>query len=194
MVNSKKIIIISASVLVVVIAIITWPRLFGRGTDDLPVDPPKYVDLYGQSAGSSGQAAAKPKDTILFQHENPKFSFEYFNELTATSTQVEGVEAIIFSREGEQAGFQLLVTPLPDVGLLTKGEIMAAYPELQPTEMQEAIIGDGLRAFIFFGQDPVIGRTREVWFSYGKYLYQITGYAAYDGKLAYIMSTFKIIY
>ena len=64
-------------------------------------------------------------------------------------------------------------------------------PGIRIEEPQEAIIGDSVRALIFFISDVQIGRTREAWFIKNGYLYQITTFAKNDSLLAKVLSTLE---
>jgi hypothetical protein len=57
----------------------------------------------------------------------------------------------------------------------------------EPTE----IMIDGTRATMFFGHNPIMGDTREVWFIHGGYLYEVTTYKELDQWLADIMKTWR---
>ena len=55
------------------------------------------------------------------------------------------------------------------------------------------IIVDGTRATMFFGNNSIMGDTREVWFIHGGFLYEVTTYKEFDTWLAGIMQTWKFI-
>ncbi len=50
---------------------------------------------------------------------------------------------------------------------------------------------DGMRAAMFFGYNPIMGNTREVWFTRGGYLYEVATDKDLDSWLAVIMTTWK---
>jgi hypothetical protein len=58
--------------------------------------------------------------------------------------------------------------------------------------MDEAVIGDGKRVIIFISNDPILGKMREVWFTHGQYLYQITADIGLDVELSGMMNTFRL--
>ena len=60
---------------------------------------------------------------------------------------------------------------------------------LQPTD----VIVDGAHATMFFGNNAIMGDTREVWFIRGGFLYEVTTYKELDTWLGGIMRTWKFI-
>jgi hypothetical protein len=60
---------------------------------------------------------------------------------------------------------------------------------LQPTD----VIIDGTQGTMFFGNNSVMGDTREVWFIRGGFLYEVTTNKELDTWLAGVMRTWKLI-
>jgi hypothetical protein len=52
---------------------------------------------------------------------------------------------------------------------------------------------DGVRGTMFFGQNAIMGDTREVWFIRKGFLYEVTTYKQLDEWLGEIMKTWKFI-
>lgn len=143
-----------------------------------------------------------------FVHEKYGFSFRYPKEYTITPyLEGDGAESIVFQGPSvilngseESQGFQIFITPFeetPKLGepLLTTERILQDVPHAVLDGVQEIFIGaasgQNHRALLFWSEDPQIGRTREVWFVHGGYLYEITAYAEMDELLAGIMSTWR---
>ena len=59
-------------------------------------------------------------------------------------------------------------------------------------EPKEVTVG-GARGTMFYGYNPTMGDTREVWFIHGGFLYEVITYKELDTWLAGIMSTWKFI-
>ena len=59
-------------------------------------------------------------------------------------------------------------------------------------EPKEVTVG-GARGTMFYGYNPTMGDTREVWFIHGGFLYAVITYKELDTWLAGIMSTWKFI-
>ena len=134
-----------------------------------------------------------------FTHPDLAFSIEYLKGFSVEAyKEASGGETIIFQDEGDtddtllqdRSGFQIFITPFEnEEGVLTRERILEDLPTAVIEDPQEIIIGDNIQALLFWSEDPFIGRTREVWFSYGENLYEITTYAHLGLWLAQILST-----
>lgn len=121
------------------------------------------------------------------------FSLNYPDSLSVvTSTEADSGEVLLFDGSGNR-GFQIFITRGGDIGDITPDLITNSIPDISIKNPQVAIIGGDLRALIFVSYDQIIGETREVWFSEGDFLYQITAYLDYDAELAQILSTWNFI-
>lgn len=110
--------------------------------------------------------------------------------LVEASGKTLGVDGLQTPSVEERAGFQIFIMPFDEPGPITKERILI--------DMPDAIIDDpkmvqinGIEAFLFFGEDEDLGRTREVWFANDGYLYQVSSWASFDEELSKIMRTFK---
>jgi len=140
-----------------------------------------------------------------FSHPKYNFSLEYPEELGIEAfRETDDAETVIFKKLGqnestpreEKIGFQIFIAPFEEgeKGPLTTERILEDVQFLTIDEPQEVILGissseEEVRALIFLSDDPDIGKTREVWFTHGGYLYEITTYAHLDSWLAQILST-----
>lgn len=131
------------------------------------------------------------------------FSLEYPKSWSAKTFQEENIGKTILFQGGEREGFQIFITPFYEGlekapqyqrldDLLTRERILRDLPSAVIEGPMEVLIGPSknLRALLFWSEDPLIGRTREVWFVQKGYLYEVTAYAQIDELLAGIMSTF----
>ena len=154
---------------------------------------------------------ANTKNSILgegfnkFVHPTMGFSFEYPEELKVESfKESDGGETIVFQKRGDQldwptekkTGFQIFVVPFDDEGNgLALEKIKNDLAGITIEEPEEAFIGNNAgqpkKAWIFWIKNPQIGKTREVWFTDGGYLFEITTYEHLDNWLANIMSTWS---
>jgi hypothetical protein len=81
------------------------------------------------------------------------------------------------------------VTPYSGA-LITEQEFKLDEPsgvDNQPTH----VTVDGVPATMFFGNNSVMGDTREIWFIHGGFLYEVTTYKQLDSWLAPIMQTWQ---
>jgi hypothetical protein len=60
----------------------------------------------------------------------------------------------------------------------------------QPTDV---MMIDGVHATMFYGSNPIMGDTREVWFIHGGFLYEVTTFKQLDSWLAGIMQTWRFV-
>lgn len=134
---------------------------------------------------------SRAEGTLRYTHPERSFSLMFPKELAVHNVD-EGnrSETIVFQKPGEQVGFQIFITPYsePDI---TKERLELDVKGGVVDEPTEVVIGSGQRALVFWSNDPVIGRLREVWFIHGGFLYEVTTYAPLDEWLSEIMSTWE---
>lgn len=128
-----------------------------------------------------------------FTHPTFAFSVEYPNTFVIEAyKEKDGGETIIFQTQDEKKlGFQIFISPFGEDEVITRERILEDIPFTTVLEPQEAIIGDDIHALLFWSEDPRVGRTREVWFTYDGNLYEITTYAELDSWLAQILSSWR---
>ena len=127
-----------------------------------------------------------------YVHPELPFSFGYPKGMTYSEFKDEtGAEILLFQGGGD--AFQVSIRLFDEPGPLTVARIRHDIPDLYIEEPQIALIGPGkeVSAFIFFSQDSAAGKTREVWYVHGGYLYQISAHDTFDPILARIMGTWK---
>lgn len=145
--------------------------------------------------------------TLTLSKDNPennvytdsqyKFSFEYPKDFTVTKFQEgEYGNTILVSRKDPSTGsgqesFQIFIAPFDEPGPLTKERVLIDLPDLVINNPENRILKNGAVALIFFSEESSIGKTREVWFINGGYLYQISTYKELDGLVAAIISTWR---
>lgn len=127
------------------------------------------------------------------------FSFEFPATLAPTTYTDETGDMLVFESvadAGSTKSFQIFITPFDEeLPVITPERIHKDIPAMVITEPQEVILGDDStkRALIFFSDDPVLGKTREVWIVHNMMLYQITARAETDTLLAKIIKTWKFL-
>ena len=123
------------------------------------------------------------------------FSFEFPSSFKQSAYEDDAGDIRVFENVktgGGDSSFQIFIMPFDEEGPITAERIKKDVPQIIIHEPQEAIIGkDKIMALIFKGEDSTLGETREVWFSYGEHLYQITAPIAFDSQLVEIMETWK---
>ena len=136
------------------------------------------------------------EDYERYVHPSPAFSLEYSRGLKASAfNEGDGGQTIVFQGE-EKTGFQIFISPYEGGGI-TESRILQDLPEAIIEEPTRVILNpeaeNPTEALIFWSNDPAIGKTREVWFAEGDYIYEITTYAHLDAWLAGLMATWQFL-
>ncbi|HEY4475381.1 MAG TPA: hypothetical protein VJB92_01520 [Candidatus Paceibacterota bacterium] len=140
-------------------------------------------------------------------HPKLGFSFSYPRELTVQEyNEGDWEETIVFShpKNGttktvtDKSGFQIFITPFEGSGL-TLERLSEDLPETVIEESVKVILNPSastkkrIEGLLFWSASPAIGKTRELWFPYEGYLYEITTYAHLDSWLAEIMDSWRFL-
>ncbi len=177
---------------------------------------PLKADVSTGVSESSSESSTEEPETIItpevqeqlikselnrtYFHPKYKFSFQYPGELNVSAFQEgEYGETVLVQKPDERAGFQIFIAPFDEAGPMTKERILQDLPDMVVEEPQQVIIGQdpstgsgqAITALIFFSHEPSLGKTREVWFIHGGYLYQLSTYAGLDGFIGRILETWK---
>lgn len=149
----------------------------------------------GSQTASLSDSLVLGNDFKVYRSEKYEFSLEHpKNYGVEVIAEKDGAETIVFQalQADKKQGFQIFITPFEETQL-TRERILQDLPGAVLNDLQEAIIGgaagQNIRALLFWSEDPLIGRTREIWFIHNGYLYEVTAYANMDNLLAGIMST-----
>lgn len=127
------------------------------------------------------------------------FSFEFPATLAPTTYADETGDMVVFediAGTSNTQSFQIFITLFDEqLSVITPERIHKDIPALVITEPQEVILGNDStkHALIFFSEDPVLGKTREVFIVDNMLLYQITARAEMDASLAEIMKTWQFL-
>jgi len=149
--------------------------------------------LVGREEGVSLGEGGKESNTLRFTHPRYNFTLEFPKEL-AVGRFPEGTasETIVFQQAGEKVGFQIFVTPYAE-DKITEERLAKDVKGGQIEEPTEVLIGKegNIRALVFWSEDPLVGRLREVWFINDGFIYEVTAYAELDKWLATILATWQ---
>lgn len=140
------------------------------------------------------------KSFQIYKNEEHGFALEYPAHYKIEEfKEKDGAKTIVFqgnvgNQIADKEGFQIFITPFEEA-TLTKDRILKDIPGAILDDYQEIIIGaaveESVRGLLFWSEDPLIGRTREVWFVHNQSLYEITAYAHMDELLSGIASTWR---
>jgi hypothetical protein len=86
-------------------------------------------------------------------------------------------------------GFEVYVTPYSD-RQITDAQFKTDEPSGVVNQLTDMTI-DGAPATMFYGNNSIMGDTREIWFIHGGFLYEVTTYKQLDSWLAPIMQTWQ---
>lgn len=135
---------------------------------------------------------ALPDGMMVYKNQYYQFSLIYPKELAVQEyAENGGGRTIIFETSDMKTGFQIFIVPYSGTQV-SKERFLMDQPSgvrKQPTD----VIIDGTTASMFFGENMVMGETREVWFIKNGFLYEVTTYKPLDTWLGTIMQSWKFI-
>jgi hypothetical protein len=197
-----------AAIALAAIAVASW-FLFSKNQTHSSIDQGTLFGVIATSSVSSNgtstaatdeaplsttipQTVAVSDHTKRYENRAFHFSLIYPNNLVAQESAERG-NAITVTFQDPQTGegFDIFVTPYSGT-TITKQRFSSDEPSGVFQEPQDIIIG-GTRATMFFGSNPIMGDTREVWFIHGGYLYEVATYKELDSWLGSIMQTWKFL-
>jgi hypothetical protein len=163
---------------------------FARGE---PVAAPEleFAQTAGAAAPQAGIAAAHvPRGWRLYRNDPYDFSvFVPPNLVVREYDEGGGAQTIVFEDETSAEGFQVFVLPY-DGETITEERFLQDAPSGVMREPLDVLVG-GVPATAFFGEQSLMGETREVWFIRGGLLFEVTTYKQLDAWLAEIMDTWR---
>jgi len=125
-------------------------------------------------------------------HPELPFAFAYPKDLTPSTFADGEAEIVLLKGKEAEREVQIVIRAFDESGPLTVERIQRDLPEMVIDEPQNILIGPAqIPALLFWSEGGSAGRTREVWFIQGGYLYQITGSAEMDETLAKMMETWR---
>ena len=128
----------------------------------------------------------------MYRNNPYHFSFYYPPNLRVRSYNESGDALTVTLQDpATNEGFEVYVTPYTGTQI-TETRFKLDEPSGIIRERSDVMI-DGVRATMFFGNNAIMGDTREVWFIHGDYLYEVATYKQLDTWLAQIMETWQFI-
>lgn len=188
----KPMIVTMAILLLVGVAIFLIQRSSGRNVLSSARDAIATISASLSSkselSGTSTSSTLPTEGLATYDHEEPFFAFAYPKELAVTElTEANGNEVVVLEG-GERQGFQVRFFPFDEEGPLTVERIRTDIPDIVIDDPQAGLITAAqLPAILFWSQDSVLGKTRELWFIHEGYFYQLTTFPEFDTTLAAIM-------
>jgi hypothetical protein len=87
--------------------------------------------------------------------------------------------------------FQVFISPYANVEITTE-RFQLDVPSGVKKEEADMMV-DGVRGTKFFSQDKLLGDTREIWFVYNGFLYEVTTHKELDAWMTGILATWRFI-
>lgn len=176
------------AVLVLVIAGGVWFMTAGGGqTEDAETTSDR---TWGDTAAASENLDVQ--STSTYSHPQRNFSFVYPDTLQVGRFEQANSETIVVQNPDKQVGFQISIRPVDENIRMTKQRIKQDLPELQISNAQPVQLGKESRGLAFFSDNKAFGgNSREVWFTYNNYLYQISTYARLDPLLKRVLNSWS---
>lgn len=149
----------------------------------------KLEALEASSALRDGTVVSAAGGLATYRNARLGFSITYPETFAAQEfDEGNGATTVLFQKPGAREGFQLFIVPYAEDSISPE-RIKKDIPTGVVEEPTEVVIGDGIRATVFWSESPGVGRTREAWFIHEGYLYEATAYAAGDEVLGTALST-----
>jgi hypothetical protein len=159
-------------------------------------DEASYISVPPSVPGTAATPTAVPQQAQRrgqsYRNTSYRFELTYPLGLTAREyNEARGALTIAFEDPEGTKGFEVYVVPY------TEPTISAAQFRMdEPSgviQQRTDVVIDGVRATMFFGNNGIMGDTREVWFINEGFLYEVTTYKALDAWLSEIMTTWKFL-
>lgn len=184
--NKRFIIIITASVVLLFGIYIVGKMGKIEDKGGAPVDWAQ-----SQDQGNEQDTTSFEELSGFYANDAHGFSFRYPKDFEANEfTTEEGGIVIVVGKKGGEEEFQILASPFDESGPLTQERITQDIPEIVIEQPIQVIIA-GETAILFWSNDSVLGKTREVWFTHGMTLYQVSSAATLDATLSRVMATWE---
>ncbi len=187
-------------VLCLVLALVVF-LAFRKESDSQPIEFLPISIASTSLASSSQPATAKispaptptiPKGYKEYRNEQYHFSLYYPGDIPVKEYAERGAATTITFQPGNgKPGFQVFVQNY-NGAQITEERFKLDEPSGVMKDPVDFTL-DGAPARSFYGYDPQIGDTHEVWFIKNGYLYEVTTYKALDTWLSDIMKTWKFL-
>lgn len=129
-----------------------------------------------------------------YKNQALRFSFRFPPNLKVTNFVNEENQKVILAQDTSKGqGFQVTISEFDEGNIdLTEDRIKQDIPDLVIKESQPVLLGSRGKGIAFLSNnDQFNGNSREVWFVYNGYLYQISTYAHLDPLIKAVLATWK---
>lgn len=145
-------------------------------------------------AAAISDAGDPPLDYV--QYANSQYGFSYYHSPQANMKEYDeggGAMTIVQENEENMRGLQIFIVPY-DKEIITEERFAKDIPSGVKYNIRNATLGEKkVPAVTFNSEDTFLGETREVWFIYDGYLYEITTFKGFGDWFAPIMQTWRFL-
>jgi len=171
------------SVIALIIILLVIVFLVSKNNDKNTRTEPVITDV-GNVESALGE------DFVIYNNQEYNFSLSVYRGSEEKKFSDNDGDVFVLTAPQRDFTFQIFITSFDsNEEVITSSMIAKDLPGVRIENPQEAILGDNIRALIFFIDNEGLGKTREVWFIKNRHLYQITTFADSDSLLAGILST-----
>ncbi len=132
----------------------------------------------------------KPLNSETFSHTDPNFSLQYPKNISITKFE-DGASETILLKDPQQKDTQIFISSFDEDIVLSAERIKKDLPKLVIENPTEVMIGGKVKAVSFTSTNNLAIPTREVWFVYNGYLYQISIPLEIESAIGEILKTWK---
>ena len=133
--------------------------------------------------------------SVLEEQSNKKYENQIhgFSFKIPEGYTVREADSTILIEDNKSNGVQILMTPIDeDIPVLTEDMIHADIPDMIISDTQTIEIGENRTGLAFKSDNEAFdGASREVWFVWNGFLYQISTYETLDPLLKSIFATWE---
>lgn len=144
--------------------------------------------------GTAEIAHIQPSDfTKTYQNKKYGFSFRYPEGYTVTNVPDDGTggSILLIQDKAGKAGVQISISPFDEPNAILTPNRVEQEAGITVESPQDVLVGESGKGLAFIGKGTDFGTSREVWFVFGRTLYQISTYIELDELLKNILRTWK---
>ena len=139
----------------------------------------------------TGEVTHLDAATSLYRNSTYDFSLTYPSELAVDEyDEGAGDRTIVFRKGMEEVGFQIFITALSGAPL-SKEVIELSHPYVEAGSIIATTVGSSTPAFALAGSGPLLGPSREIWFTHNGYVFEVVTYPDRAAWLAEIFATIR---
>lgn len=130
-----------------------------------------------------------PEESVLYKNDKYGFSLHYPQGLIFKEfDEGAGAQTIVFQKPNDvKTGFQIYITPYTEATIT--GQRILFDVSGAVSDLKEENIRDDFLVATFISEASILGKTREIWWLHGGFLFELTTFASLDGWIRDIVKT-----